>query len=149
MHTSAEQLASALMLRRARSARLEAWPQAHASPHVCCGTAECVAMLRDAPSALLSMRAEAGLIETDVCTRLPLARNHARKCARVDANSEHHYRPKYTSITRSFAETWSIEPSASTVPSCSTVTFTPSARTNAMSCSTTITVRSRLISLRS
>src|SRR6266508_1758384 len=36
-----------------------------------------------------------------------------------------------------------------TEPSCSTVTLTPSSRTNAMSCSTTTTVRSRLISLSS
>src|SRR6516225_7615780 len=52
-------------------------------------------------------------------------------------------------MTRSSLDTWSIEPSASTEPSCNTVTFTPNSRTNAMSCSTTMTVRSRLISLSS
>src|SRR5262249_40043806 len=62
---------------------------------------------------------------------------------------EHHYRPRYTSTTRSFCDTWSMDPSAMTVPSCRHVTLTPKSRTKAMSCSTTITVRSRLISLSS
>src|SRR5690349_20943135 len=50
------------------------------------------------------------------------------------------YRPRYTSMTRGSSETKSIEPSDSTDPSCSTVTFTSRARTNAMSCSTTTTL---------
>src|ERR1700722_12704994 len=62
---------------------------------------------------------------------------------------QHDQRPKYTSTTRSFCETWSIEPSASTEPSCRHVTLTPRSRTNVISCSTTTTVCSLLISLSS
>src|SRR5580704_10781888 len=62
---------------------------------------------------------------------------------------QHDQRPKYTSTTRSFCVTWSIEPSASTEPSCRHVTFTPRSRTKVMSCSTTTTVCSLLISLSS
>ena len=47
------------------------------------------------------------------------------------------------------ADTWSMVPSASTEPSCRQVTLTPSSRTKAMSCSTTTTVLSRLISFSS
>src|SRR5690606_10963180 len=53
---------------------------------------------------------------------------------------EHRFhRPRYTSITRSSALTWSSEPSARTEPSCRTVTRTPRSRTKVMSCSTTTT----------
>src|SRR4029077_10419625 len=62
---------------------------------------------------------------------------------------EHGQRPKYTSTTRSFCDTWSIEPSASTEPSCRQVTLTPRSRTNVMSCSTTTTVCSLAIALSS
>src|SRR5262249_50415284 len=62
---------------------------------------------------------------------------------------EHNYRPRYTSTTRSFCDTWSMDPSAMTVPSCRHVNLTPRSPTKVMSCSTTITVRSRLISLSS
>src|SRR5688572_25657522 len=46
-------------------------------------------------------------------------------------------RPRYTSITRSSFFTWSIGPSASTLPSCSTVTLRAMVSMKAMSCSTT------------
>src|SRR5580700_6822143 len=62
---------------------------------------------------------------------------------------QHDQRPKYTSTTRSFCDTWSIEPSASTEPSCKHVTLTPRSRTKVISCSTTTTVCSLLISLSS
>src|SRR3954470_21202125 len=59
------------------------------------------------------------------------------------------HRPKYTSMTRSLAETASMEPSTSTAPSCRHVTLQSSWRTKAMSCSTTRTVWSRAIVVRS
>src|SRR5712692_8814810 len=46
-------------------------------------------------------------------------------------------------MTRGWFCTCSTEPSASTEPSCSTVTRAPRLRTKAMSCSTTMIVRSR------
>src|SRR5262249_38886360 len=83
----------------------------------------------------------AGLgLERDAAQRL------RRAVEQIDVfHFEHRYLPRYTSMTRSFDETWSMVPSASTVPSCRQVTLTPSSRTKVMSCSTTMTVWSLLI----
>src|SRR5665213_1703878 len=61
----------------------------------------------------------------------------------------HGQRPRYTSTTRGSAETWSSVPSEMTLPSWSTVTLTPRARTKVMSCSTTTTDFSRAMPLSS
>ena len=85
-----------------------------------------------------AQRLRRAVIEADVLSTVSIAIVIA-SCAR----------PRYTSITRSFDETWSMVPSASTEPSCRQVTLTPSSRTKVMSCSTTMTVLSLLISFSS
>src|SRR5215831_18700494 len=55
------------------------------------------------------------------------------------ADLEQAHAPKYTSMTRGSAWTWSMVPSASTRPSCRTVTRPAIDRTKSMSCSTTTT----------
>src|SRR5215472_1403639 len=71
------------------------------------------------------------------------AQDMARAIVKVDlSGGEHVQRPRYTSMTAGWLCTCSMLPSASTEPSCNTVTRAPRLRTNSMSCSTTMSVRS-------
>src|SRR5882724_7111985 len=59
----------------------------------------------------------------------------------LDAEA-HDYRPRYTSMTRSSALAFAIEPSNRVLPSCRTVTRSAIRSTKSMSCSTTTIARS-------